>query len=159
MIRRATVNDAYTIARFRQAMYDEMAPDQPSTPVYRDALYVYWYQTLESGAGVGWIAEVDEQPVGMTMLLIHQHPPRPTGDVRRGFVSSVYVAPLFRRQGHGEALMDAVIAYGREQGLQRLELRASEMGRPLYERMGFEHAEFWLYRFDQATAQQHEAPR
>lgn len=144
MIRRATPDDAYQIARLRQAMWDEMSPDQPSDGAFREATFVYWYQTLEAEQAVGWIAEVDGRAVGMALVLLHQHPPRPFGPIRRGYVTSVYVAPEHRRQGHGRALMEEVIAWGREQGLQRLELRSSEAGRALYEAVGFERQDLMM---------------
>jgi GNAT superfamily N-acetyltransferase len=98
---------------------------------------------------VGWIAEQNATPIGMAMLLLRDHPPRPTGEARRGYVTSVYVMPQHRRQGVGRALMEAVIAYGREEGLQRLELRTSEQGRVLYERVGFTPQEVMMLRLDE----------
>lgn len=148
-VRRATPDDSYTIARLRQAMWDEMRPDDPADRTFREATFVFWYEALESGRAVGWIAEVDGQAVGITMLLLHDHPPRPFGQLRRGYVTSVYVTPAYRRQGHGKALMQAAIAYGREQGLQRLELRTSPVGRALYESVGFEAVELLIKRLDQ----------
>lgn len=148
MIRRATPDDAYIIARLRQAMWDEMSPDQPSTAAFREATFVFWYEALEAERAVGWIAENDGKPVGMTMLLIHHHPPRPFGAIRRGYITSVYVMPEARRNGHGKALMDAVIAFGREAGLQRLELRSSDMGRMLYESVGFESVELMILKLN-----------
>jgi ribosomal protein S18 acetylase RimI-like enzyme len=146
-VRPAVPDDAYTIARLRQAMYDERNTP-PSPPSYREALYVYWYEMLESGQGVGWVAEDEGRIVGMAMLLLHDHPPRPGGPTRRGYVHNVYIAPEQRQRGHGRALMEAVIAFSREQGLQRLELRSSELGRVLYESVGFETAEYMILKLD-----------
>jgi len=153
MVRMVTPDDAYTLARLRQAMWDEMSPDKPSTPAFREATFVYWYETLTAGDAVGWLAEAEHQPIGMALLLLHHHPPRPFGEIRRGYITSVYVAPSHRRQGYGRALMEQVIAYGRDQGLQRLELRTSTSGRPLYEAMGFRAEEFMLLRLDEGSKQ------
>jgi len=144
MIRRATADDAYQIARLRQAMWDEMNPDQPSSAAFREATFVYWYEQLEAEQAAGWIAEAEGRAVGMALVLLHQHPPRPYGPIRRGYVTSVYVAPERRRQGHGRALMEAIIAWGREHQLQRLELRSSDDGRELYEAVGFESQELMM---------------
>ncbi len=149
MIRRVTLDDAYTVARLRQTMWDEMRPQDNSNAAYREATFVYWYEALDTGRAVGWIAEQGVTPIGMAMLLLHHHPPRPTGEARRGYITSVYVAPEYRRQGVGRALMDAVIAYGRAEGLQRLELRTSEQGRALYERVGFMPQEVMMLRLDE----------
>lgn len=149
MIRPATVDDAYTLARMRQAMAEEMRPAAPPDASFRERTFVYWYEMLETGKAVGWIAEVDGTPVGMASLLLHHHPPHPWGERRRGYVHGVYVAPAYRRQGHGRALMDVMIGYGREHGLQRLELRTSEAGRPLYTALGFEPLEILILRLDE----------
>lgn len=144
MIRRATANDAYQIARLRQAMWDEMNPQQPSNAAFREATFVYWYEQLAGEHAAGWVAEVEGGTVGMALVLLHQHPPRPFGPIRRGYVTSVYVAPKHRCKGHGRALMEAIIAWGREQGLQRLELRSSDDGRELYQAVGFESQELLM---------------
>lgn len=144
MIRRATSDDAYHIARLRQAMWDEMNPDQPSDRAFREATFVYWYQQLEGEHAAGWVAEEDGHAIGMACVLLHHHPPRPYGSIRRGYITSVYIAFEHRRQGYGRALMEAIIAWGREQGLQRLELRSSDDGRALYKAVGFESQDLML---------------
>lgn len=140
MIRRAVVDDAYTLARLRVAMWDEMNPELPSTSDYREQLYVYWYETIEAGTTLAWLAEEAGRAVGMVALLLQPlqpQPPQPTTLRHRGYVSAVYVVPEQRRHGHGRALMEAVIGFAHEQGLQRLELRTSDQGRPLYTALGF----------------------
>lgn len=149
MIRRAIADDAYTLARLQGALWDEMHPEQPFTAAVREASFVYWYEALEREQIVGWLAEAGATPVGMAALLISHHPPRPTGTLRRGFVTSVYVAPEQRRQGHGRALMAALIDYAAAQGLQRLELRTSHAGRALYDALGFSAEEMLMLRLDQ----------
>lgn len=148
MIRRATIEDVPTIARLRQAMWDEMNPDRPAAPAFIDATSAYWTDTFGSGRGVGWLAEHDDVAVGMAMLLINHQPPRPFGEIRRGYVTSVYVAPEHRRHGYGRALMLAMIEYGRAEGLQRLELRSTEVGRELYEVVGFRNEGYMLLPLD-----------
>ena len=51
---------------------------------------------------------------------------------------NVFVDPAWRRRGLARELMEAVIAWGRSEGLARLVLHASADGRPLYEELGFE---------------------
>jgi GNAT superfamily N-acetyltransferase len=144
MIRRATPDDAYQIARLRQAMWDEMNPEWPSDAAFREATFVYWYEQLAAEHAAGWVAEIIGSAVGMALVLLHQHPPRPYGPIRRGYVTSVYVAPQHRRQGHGRALMEAIIVWGRAHQLQRLELRSSDDGHALYETVGFESQELMM---------------
>lgn len=61
--------------------------------------------------------------------------------IRSGDVAGVYsigVVEEFRRRGIGEAMSWAVLRAGRDAGCQVGVLQSSEMGYPLYERMGFE---------------------
>jgi GNAT superfamily N-acetyltransferase len=53
-------------------------------------------------------------------------------------VSSVYTMPEYRRRGISRQLMLMLIAEARELQIRRLVLWASDMGRPMYEGLGFE---------------------
>jgi GNAT superfamily N-acetyltransferase len=62
--------------------------------------------------------------------------------IATGAVAGIYwVATLeeHRGRGYGEALTAAAIAGGREFGCRTASLQASKLGRPVYQRMGFEH--------------------
>lgn len=137
MIRRAVADDAYLLARLRHQLWDEVNPERPATSDYREQLYVYLYETIAAGTTIGWLAEAAGRPTGMLTLLLHAYPPLPTTENRRGYVSALYVVPEQRRQGLGRALMETVIGFAEEQGLQRLELRTTDAGRPLYAALGF----------------------
>ncbi|OIB58737.1 GNAT family N-acetyltransferase [Natrialba sp. SSL1] len=61
--------------------------------------------------------------------------------IRSGDVAGVYsisVVEEFRRRGIGEAMTRKVLRAGREAGCQVGVLQSSEMGYPIYKRMGFE---------------------
>jgi len=56
---------------------------------------------------------------------------------RLGHVSSVIVAPAYRRQGLGRHLMTSVLAHLAVAGATQVELDATRSGLPLYESLGF----------------------
>lgn len=58
-----------------------------------------------------------------------------------GFVGNMMVAEDRRRQGIGSAVLDAVVAFLQERRCTRLELFATQQGRQLYARHGFEPTE------------------
>lgn len=58
-----------------------------------------------------------------------------------GFVGNMIVAEEHRRHGIGSAVLDAVVRFLDGAGCTRLELFATEQGRPLYARHGFDHIE------------------
>jgi GNAT superfamily N-acetyltransferase len=55
-----------------------------------------------------------------------------------GWVGTIFVAPDRRREGLGEALTRTVIDDLESRGCRTLKLMATDAGRPLYERLGFE---------------------
>jgi GNAT superfamily N-acetyltransferase len=59
--------------------------------------------------------------------------------VTAGVAGIYWVATLerFRGRGYGEAVTWQAVAAGREMGCDVASLQASELGRPVYERMGF----------------------
>jgi ribosomal protein S18 acetylase RimI-like enzyme len=77
---------------------------------------------------VRWVAFLDDRPVASSGLMLG------------GGVAGVYnvaTAPDARRRGIGAALTATAIAEGRERGYEVAVLGASELGRGVYERMGF----------------------
>ncbi|WP_433605678.1 GNAT family N-acetyltransferase [Dactylosporangium sp. CA-139114] len=63
-------------------------------------------------------------------------PANPSG--LTGYVFSVATDPAHRRRGHATACRKALLAWFAANGVHRVNLRASEDGLPLYEKLGFE---------------------
>lgn len=76
-----------------------------------------------------FLGRVDGRPAASGLLI-------QTGDVAG--VYSIGVVEAFRRRGIGEAMSWTVLRAGREAGCRVGVLQSSEMGYPLYQRMGFE---------------------
>ena len=67
-----------------------------------------------------------------------RHPPGPSNTSGRiGYIMNISVEPDYRHQGLGRRLTQAAIDWMAEQGIYYIKLHASEMGRSLYEEMGF----------------------
>jgi len=49
----------------------------------------------------------------------------------------VYTDPAWRRRGVARAVMEAILAWCRRRRFTRIRLHASDLGRPLYESLGF----------------------
>jgi GNAT superfamily N-acetyltransferase len=73
--------------------------------------------------------DADDRVVGTGVLTIH-------GTV--GWVGTIWVASTMRRHGLGLALTEATLAAGDEAGCRTYLLVATNAGRPMYERLGFE---------------------
>lgn len=87
----------------------------------------------------GWMAvtESGEVAAGGGLIVIPWPPGPITMDPRCGFVFNVYTQPLHRKQGLARQLMDAMHAWCRSEGIERVVLNASSFGKPLYEAMGY----------------------
>jgi GNAT superfamily N-acetyltransferase len=90
-----------------------------------------------------WLAELGGKVVSGGVIYLSEMPPRnlPTGGFiparKQGLVMNIFVEPEWRRKGIASAVLDHILAFGREQGLASVTLHASRDGRHVYEAMGF----------------------
>lgn len=137
--RLATVDDVEALAALKWAMETERHPEHDADrAAYLAAACASIQSEIERGAQIGFLAESGEEVVACAVLIWWPMLPTLTDLHRvRGYVSSVYTAPAYRRQGIARTLMETLMARAREMGMSRLMLWASEMGRPLYLDLGF----------------------
>lgn len=135
----ATVADVDALAELRWQMAIEHQEENVSREEYIAAYCETVRDELAQGRHLAWLAETDgRQPIACTMLIWWPMPPNLEElRRRRGYVSSVYTHPDFRRLGLARALMEMLIAQARELRVSKLLLSSSGMGRPLYLSMGF----------------------
>ena len=86
------------------------------------------------------VAEAENgELVGCVILVCSEKPANPSfSHGKGGTVYGVYTVPAYRGQGVATALMKLLIAEGTAQGLDRIALSASAMGRSVYEKLGFQ---------------------
>lgn len=139
--RMATADDAGALALLRWESGTERHPDHQHDDTLAAYTAAYIEQTrdeLARGAHRAWLAEADGEPIACVLLVEWVMPPNPGEHRRRrGFVSSVYTRPAHRRRGVARHLMTLLIDHARAEGLQRLILWSSDMGRSLYLDLGF----------------------
>jgi ribosomal protein S18 acetylase RimI-like enzyme len=69
---------------------------------------------------------------------LEEHLPSPGQyDGRRGHIASMSTEPEYRRRGHGREVFGALMEWFGAHGVPRVDLRATEDGRGLYESFGF----------------------
>jgi ribosomal protein S18 acetylase RimI-like enzyme len=134
-VRRAQPADAETIGRMLydfNTEYDQPTPD-PRTIARR-------VRELMGDDLVALLAGDDEAD-GLAVLRFRRSLWTPGLEC---YLAELYVVPDRRGQGIGRALMEAVIAYAREQGADYMELNTGEddvAARKLYESLGFSNRE------------------
>jgi GNAT superfamily N-acetyltransferase len=143
--RQATPADADELVRLRAVMLRTMT--RPATsPGWNDDWREQARLTLErhlAEAAPAMTAFVVDRPDGTGLaacvLGTVDHrlggPANPTGRV--GYVFSVATDPDMRRRGYSRACMTALLDWYREQGISKIDLRASPDGEPLYRSLGF----------------------
>ncbi|EYB69584.1 hypothetical protein DEIPH_ctg004orf0105 [Deinococcus phoenicis] len=142
-LRRATAEDAPTIARQRGQMFVDMGELTPQDAAEQHALWTDWLRgALPAGDYVGCLADVGGASVGGVGLMFQ--PKMPSAKDRaplKAYVLNMYVAPEHRRRGLAEALMRAILAEAGTRGLRSVGLHAAPLGRRIYERLGFVEAD------------------
>jgi GNAT superfamily N-acetyltransferase len=148
-IRCATTDDTAIVAEHRARMFEATGRiDSARGATMITLLEPILRPMLASGEYLGWLVVAeDESVIAGAGVQVRTLLPRPETDVpREALVVNVYVEPAHRRQGLARRLMEAILSWSREQGIERISLHASVMGQPLYEAMGFVHSnEFVLY--------------
>jgi GNAT superfamily N-acetyltransferase len=137
--RMATVEDCVALARLRALMEIQRPPERSAEiEAYTRAFLAAEEPEIATGRHRYWIAEADGKAVACALLAWIVLPPNFAKCARkRGCVSSVYTVPEFRRQGIARRVMMDLLAWAEAEGLSRLILWASDMGRPLYVDLGF----------------------
>jgi len=137
-LRRASVDDAAELTRLRALMLVELGQD-PSVPGWAQACTGALSRRLaEPDRFAAWLVDVDDRTVSSGAGWVEEHLPSPGAlDGRRGHIASMSTEPAHQRQGHARQVFGALLAWFAELGVQRIDLRATPSGRPLYEAAGF----------------------
>ena len=136
-LRRATVEDAADLARLRGLMHLAMG----------DALSEEWERLcveafarrLQTEAFRAYVVEDEGRLVCSGAGWLDEHLPSPylLSGVR-GHIASMSTDPDFRRKGYARDVFTALMEWFHSLGIARVDLRATEDGRPLYEAFGFQ---------------------
>jgi GNAT superfamily N-acetyltransferase len=140
VIRRATMDDLPDILRFRRGMLRDMGSNnEAALDVMEESAAAFVREGLMDGTCIVWMAEEAGAPVGCGLVhIVPWIPSTLDPSRRRAWVHNVYTEPAYRRRGIAEGLMQAMLAWCREQGFYSVSLHASERGRRIYERLGFQ---------------------
>ena len=139
-IRRATVDDADTIARHRHAMFRDLGySDAAALDAMRNRFLPWVKAKLNSGDYLAWLAvcEGDLVVAGAGLWLMDWPAHMLGSSPRRGNILNVYTEPSFRRRGLARRLVEAALHWCKVNEIDLVMLHASDAGRGLYEELGF----------------------
>lgn len=137
-VRRAGPGDSEAFIRFRMRMFQEMGK-LPVDPVpLTEATERYFNSNIDRSLLV-WLAECGGQAVGGGGLWVYQRIPYPNNlDGSEGYIMSIYTLPAYRGQGAATALVEEMIRYARDAQIHKLWLHATDAGRFVYRKLGFQ---------------------
>jgi GNAT superfamily N-acetyltransferase len=139
-VREVSLEDAPVLARQRRLMFDAIArmPTEDGDAL-EAAIVSYIERAMPGGTFRSWLVEHAGTVVAGGGIQLRTLMPRP-GYVRgepEGLIVSMWTEPAHRRRGLGRTVVEAILAWGRANGVTRFTLHASDAGRPLYELYGF----------------------
>ncbi len=135
-LRRATPDDAEALTRLRGLMHAAMGDEL--TDEWQLRCESDFRRRLATSDFVAFVVEEDGMLVSCGVGWLEEHMPSPYQlDGRRGHISSMSTDPAYRSKGLGRQVMRALMDWFAEQGVPRVDLRATPYGQPLYESEGF----------------------
>ncbi len=139
LCRKAIPEDIPLLREFRkQQLIDEGSDPSQDIDAAVDA---FLRSKMMDGSLVQLLAEDQGETVATGGIVFYPFPPcfeNPSGS--RGYIMSMYTRPSHRGRGLATTLLKELTLEARSRGVSYLFLGASSMGRPVYERFGFQPA-------------------
>ncbi|WP_184967746.1 GNAT family N-acetyltransferase [Nonomuraea endophytica] len=139
-VRPATRADIPELVRLREVLADRMAEDAgaPADDDWQEPYAKSLHERLGDPDVAVLVIDGDDGLAACGIGFIFQRFPGPgRWDGRFGYILGMATDPRHRRQGHGRAIMDALMSWYRDNDITRVDLHATSDGEPLYRSMGF----------------------
>jgi GNAT superfamily N-acetyltransferase len=141
MMRMAVAKDIPELVRLRVAFLNEVngrnMPDD-----FEKSLGHYWKAALADGTFETWVWEDAGRIVatgGICLQCIAPNYSNPSG--KSAYVLNMFTLPECRGKGYASALFAKLIERARTHGCGKLSLHATEAGRGVYEKFGFQQTQ------------------
>ena len=110
-----------------------------------EELYRFFTEKLTDGSLVELFAEENGEIIATAGILFIQLPPsymNPTGV--RGYVTNMFTVPEYRGRGIATSMLHKLMDEAKARSVYRICLRASDLGKPVYKKFGFEESGRWM---------------
>ena len=152
-IREAMPGEAAIILHHRRSMFRDMGEGTvEELDRMVEAARPWLARALADGSYRHWLAlDSSNHVVGGGGVLLCPWPANPRDPcAQRAVILNVYTESEFRKRGVARQVMLVILDWLRAQGLRSVNLHASQEGRHLYEKMGFEATNEMRLKFDLA---------
>jgi len=150
-IREAGPSDSAIILHHRRSMFRDMGEGTVEELDRMVEVARPWLaRALADSSYRHWLAlDSSGRVVGGGGVLLCPWPANPKDPcTERAVILNVYTEPEFRKRGIARQVMRTILDWIKQQGLRSVNLHASDEGRPLYERLGFESTNEMRLKFD-----------
>lgn len=139
-IRKANLKDLDAIFDNRMQFTQFMSNQEISiTEEFKQDTYNYIKNHIVDDSLVIWIATEEDEIISVAMVCYYQLLPTISNKKgKTGYIQNVFTLPNYRGRGYATELLNKIIVDAKERNVGRLLLSASDMGRPVYEKIGFE---------------------
>ncbi len=138
--KKAAVEDIDELVRTRIIVLraaNKLSVDVDMSVVEQES-YKYYKWAIDSGEHIAYLVYDNKKFIGAGGVSFYRVMPtyhNPTG--KKAYIMNMYTALEYRRRGIALHTLDLLVKDAREQGVSKIALEATDMGRPLYERYGF----------------------
>ncbi len=135
--RQATLVDIDLLVS-RRLQFIEVDEKSGNYEYIKDKCYLYFQKALAEEACDVILAEDSGKGIGTGIIFYYDSVPsrsNPTG--KNAYVTSLFVEPGYRGKGIAKTIMKQLTEKAASRGYEIVMLNASDMGKPLYEKMGF----------------------
>lgn len=143
--RRADISDLETLVDQRMRFFRDAKPEMDAESL-KEPNREYYVEAIPTGECVYWLASENGQTVGGGGFALRRYAPGyMLRDGVSAYVFNIFVEPEYRKQGIAREIMLRLMDEAKKRGIGRLDLHATEAGRPVYEKLGFESPDHvWL---------------
>lgn len=138
-IRQAELNDIDNIIHYRIKLLFEAGnkPIDDNQEILVERLKAYFNDNLGTKFFC-WIAEHNNEVIAISGLNLFEKPPTFSNiSGLEGYIMNMYVKEEFRGKGIATSIMNHIVEYLKEIGVDKVKLLATEQGRPVYKNFGF----------------------
>lgn len=144
--RLASIDDLQLLIDLRKKLLVEEG--QVITSNIDEQLQSFFEKQFASGQYVQWLVVEEQNIVATGALQLIAFPPsyaNPTGI--RGYIANMYTHPAYRGQGIAKQLLNNILSEAQMRKVHHLFLISSEMGKPLYKKIGFKENDIYMEYF------------
>ncbi|TSB47737.1 GNAT family N-acetyltransferase [Alkalicoccobacillus porphyridii] len=142
-IRKATEADIDSLVALRkiQLVDEGISPDKDIDT----ELYEFFTNKLKDNSLIQLVVEDQDKMIACGAIMIYDFPPSYTNQTgKKAYITNMYTADSYRGKGIASKLLNMLIDETKQQGISKMWLGASQLGRPIYQKFGFKDSDEWM---------------